>query len=58
MREQHAVIVRTPLQHDRIGVTGKSDILYPDDIQLGFATKETADYIVIEIFVCGEAEHG
>ena len=57
MREQYTVIVRTPLQYARICVAGKTDILYPEDIQLGFTTKETADNIVVEIFVCREEEH-
>ena len=58
MREQHTVIVRTSLQYARIGVAGKASILYPDYVQLRFATNETADNSVIEIFVCAEPEHG
>ena len=51
-------ISKSPFQHDRIIRAGETYILHPDDVQIRSAAEQSTQYAVVEIFVCGKAEHG
>jgi len=57
MCQDHPVFPRRPLKNRGIIRPAQTNILHTDNVQVGFATQESAYDVVVEVFVGNEQEH-